>query len=309
MRGSFTGVWDETWQELWLPTHDPVFALTPELGALLSECEFPEDYEPHIDLFADLYRTAFRFFKKELREDQFDPQTGNIVRNAIDVARIASEPATAVREFQLIKESHFSSEAALVKFLENSYDTFLEYDDFLARRYVLLLESFIQKYSLRYHLSQPCKLCPTLPGIFSSLVQEIKELTDADQHLRGLMSDFEEAISDLSVGITESRIRTCMVKQVNLLEAIACLHPDTTKNTIGAICKDLSTWPHESLRDAMGSLYKFTCDYPGIRHGGNPGNANRPINMRDMLGVSILMIGFLPYLTDRIDLDVVYHGN
>jgi hypothetical protein len=58
----------------------------------------------------------------------------------------------------------------------------------------------------------------------------------------------------------------------------------------------------------MKSLYGFTSDYPGIRHGGTAANAIRAIDMRDMVAMSILLAGFTPYLTDQLDPDVVFRG-
>ena len=35
-----------------------------------------------------------------------------------------------------------------------------------------------------------------------------------------------------------------------------------TTNTVGAICNEIGTWPHEGVKDALKNLYKFTCNYP-----------------------------------------------
>ncbi|WP_144998971.1 hypothetical protein [Polystyrenella longa] len=256
-------------------------------------------------MFSDLYRAAFKSFRDELTSDVYDAE-GNVSRRAINLAEIASDPSRAAESFEKIYATDFRSESAATLFLERAYDVFCEFDELLASRYLILLKSFIEKYSLRYEIHQPCRVCPTLPGICASLVRRIKEICKTDPHLHELMDDFEETISDLRSGPTPNRIRSCMVKQVNLLEALASLHPDTSKQTIGAICSDLTTWPHASLCEAMKNLYKFTCDYPGIRHGGTRSNAVRAIDMRDMIGVSILLLGFVPYLTDQIDLSIVY---
>jgi hypothetical protein len=58
----------------------------------------------------------------------------------------------------------------------------------------------------------------------------------------------------------------------------------------------------------MKDLYGFASDYPGIRHGGTPASALRPVDMRDMLAMSILLAGFTPYLSHAFDPDVVYRG-
>ena len=58
----------------------------------------------------------------------------------------------------------------------------------------------------------------------------------------------------------------------------------------------------------MKDLYGFASDYPGIRHGGTPSNALRPVDMRDMVALSILLAGFTPYLNHALNADVVYRG-
>jgi len=50
-------------------------------------------------------------------------------------------------------------------------------------RYFNLLAVFIDKFSLRYDLRRPCTLCPTLPGVFASLVRDLRVLMSQDAHL------------------------------------------------------------------------------------------------------------------------------
>jgi len=180
--------------------------------------------------------------------------------------------------------------------------------DELANRYFNLLAGFIDKFSLRYDLRRPCTLCPTLSGMFTSLVRDLRVLTGQDPHLDALMKDFENAVRDLRQDCSDGRIKTCIQKQINLLEAIGQTVPGVTSTTLGAICNQVGTWPHENLKEAMKNLYWFACDYPGIRHGGTAANALRAVDMRDLVAMSILLAGFTPYLSNLIDADVVYRG-
>ena len=151
-------------------------------------------------------------------------------------------------------------------------------------------------------------LCPTLTGVFASLVRDLRVLTSQDTHLDVLMKDFENAVRDLRHDCSDGRIKTCIQKQMNLLEAIGRQCPGVTGSTLGAICNEVGTWPHEKVKEAMKSLYGFASDYPGIRHGGTPASALRTIEMRDMVAMSILLAGFTPYLTDQFNADAVYRG-
>ncbi|HJU05884.1 MAG TPA: hypothetical protein VJ692_12105 [Nitrospiraceae bacterium] len=79
------------------------------------------------------------------------------------------------------------------------------------------------------------------------------------------MKEFEDAIRDLRIDCSDGRIKTCLQKQVNLLQAISRRCPGVTSATLGAICNEIATWPHDKVKEAMKSLYIFASDYPGIR--------------------------------------------
>ena len=139
-------------------------------------------------------------------------------------------------------------------------------------------------------------------------MRDLRAVASRDVHLDSLMKDFENTIRDLRADRSDGRIKTCIQKELNLLEAIGRRCPGVTGTTLGAICNEVGTWPHEKVKEAMKALYGFASDYPGIRHGGTPANALRMIEMRDMIAMSILLAGFTPYLCDQLDAEVVYRG-
>jgi hypothetical protein len=143
---------------------------------------------------------------------------------------------------------------------------------------------------------------------YTSLVRNLRAVTNQDAHLDSLMKEFENAIRDLRTDCSDGRIKTCIHKQVNLLEAIGRACPGVTETKLGGICNQLDTWPHAAIKASLKNLYGFASDYPGIRHGGTPASAIRDIEMRDMVAMSILLAGFMPYLTDQINADLVYLG-
>ncbi len=276
MRGEFIGVWSETGRELW--------------DKLASQEKAPDD------LYCELYRELSSALKKKPTVEEL----AEIIDNSIQ----------AREAFLNTKAEDFDGERALMRFFEKTHEALDDLvGDALANPYFNLLATFIEKFSLRYDLRRPCLLCPTLPGVFNSLVRDLKAATNKDAHLNGLMKDYEEAVRDLRTDCSDSRIRTCMVKQINLLEAMGSSTSGVTAKTVGQICNQVGTWPHESIKQAMKSLYEFTCDYPGIRHAGTPANALRDIEMRDMVAMSILLTGFMPYLSDKINSETVYWRN
>lgn len=226
--------------------------------------------------------------------------------------RTFNDPEASREAFEHARVADIAGERALVGFLESVHGTLAEFenpgDDALSNRYFNLLAGFIEKFSLRYDLRRPCILCPTLPGVFASLVRDLRALTAADPHLDALMKDFENAVRDLRHDCSDGRIKTCIQKQVNFLEAIGRTYPGVTGTTLGAICDQVGTWPHQKLKAAMKELYGFASDYPGIRHGGTPANAIRAVDMRDMVAMTILLAGFTPYLSSGLNAELVYRG-
>lgn len=275
MRGEFIGVWSETWREIWLPLIDHEGVAE--------------------DIFCELYRALAPTLKNKPSVEA--------------LADIIDNPVQSREAFEATGASDFAGERAFVAFIEAAHSALDELaGDELSNRYFNLLAGFIDKFSLRYDLRRPCTLCPTLPGVFASLVRDLRVLTGQDAHLDALMKEFENAVRDLRHDCSDGRIKTCIQKQVNLLEAIGRTTPGVTGATLGAICNQVGTWPHDKLKEAMKDLYGFASDYPGIRHGGTPANALRAVDMRDLVAMSILLAGFTPYLSSALDADVVYRG-
>lgn len=276
MRGEFIAAWAYLWDDVWLP--------------LLAEHEFPGD------VFCELYRALAPALKQQMRPEE--------------LADILDDPMQAEQAFQAITSAELFGERKVVAFLEDAFDALEEMSgDELTNAYFNLLDAFVSKYSLRYDLRRPCTLCPTIPGVFANLLRNIQVATSDDSFLNGLMKDFEESVRDLRADATDSKIRTVMVKQINLLEALGSRYPGVTEQTVGKICGQVNTWPHKKVKEAMQCLYSFTCNYPGIRHAGDPTSALRDIDMRDLVSMSILLTGFLPYLTDKIDPNAIYRGS
>lgn len=275
MRGEFIGVWSDTWREIWLP--------------LIDHEDVPGD------IFCELYRALAPALKS--------PPSVEALADIID------NPVQSREAFEKTGANDFAGERALVTFVEAAHSALDELaGDELSNRYFNLLTAFIDKFSLRYDLRRPCTLCPTLPGVFASLVRDLRVLTGQDAHLDALMKEFETAVRDLRHDCSDGRIKTCIQKQVNLLEALGATYPGVSETELGGMCNQVGTWPHQAMRASLKNLYGFASNYPGIRHGGNPASALRTLDMRDMVSMSILLAGFTPYLSNALDADVVYRG-
>lgn len=275
MRGEFVGLWNDLWREVWGP---------------LGLCS-----QAPRDTFCELYR--------ELCSTLVSPQSDQVLACALD------NPAKAKAAFRTISAGSIVRESALVAFLEVAYEVLDDIGgDALSNRYFQLLNAFVEKYNLRYDLRRPCLLCPTLPGLFASLLADLRAIASRDAHLDALMQELDDAVRDLRVDRSEGRIKSCIHKQFNLLEAIGRTFPGVTRTSLGSICNQVGTWPHDKMKEAIQNLYMFASDYPGIRHAGTPANARRAIEMRDLVSMSILLAGFTPYLSDQLDVEALYSG-
>lgn len=273
MRGEFIGVWPETWREIWAP--------------LVDQDDVPED------IFCELYRELAKALKSPPSVE--------------DLADIIDNPLQSREAFEKTAAEDVAGESALVAFFEAAHEALEELSgDKLTNRYFNLLEAFIAKFSLRYDLRRPCILCPTLPGVFANLMRDLRTLTRQDPHLDQLMKEYEDAVRDLRFGCTDGRIKTCIGKQFNLLEAIGALDPNVTKNTLGDMCDQVMSWPHATIKESLKKLYGFASNYPGIRHGSGAKGVLRAIDMRDMVAMSILLTGFTPYLERRLSWEAIY---
>ena len=295
MRGEIIGVWSEMWRQVW--------------RKLADHGDAPED------LFCELYRELNKSLTVKL-----DPATS--------LAAIVDDKDKAWAAFRDTKAAALLGELAAIDFLERAHTVIEDFgSEALTNKYFLLIRDFLDKYSLRYDLRRPFSLHPTLPGVFARLMRDLRHVTAQDTALAGLMHDFEECVRDLKTDQTPRKIKQCMAAQFNLLEALLSQSPDIVAynqgvvqhnatatrrqqrrpvNTFGAMCDKANVWPHNDVLKSAKSIYGFGSDYPGIRHGGTPDNANREIDMRDMVAMTVVLAGFTPYFTDLIDPNRVY---
>ncbi len=227
-----------------------------------------------------------------------------------ELADIIDNPVQSREAFEKTSAIDSAGERALVTFLEGAHPALDELvGDELSNRYFNLLTGFIEKFSLRYDLRRPCTLCPTLTGMFASLLRDLHGLGLADGNIAKRLKDFQEAIQDLRLGQTEGRIANCVAKQVMLLEAIGATSAGVTGTELAAICNQSRRWPHPAMKSSLLNVYGFACDFPGLRHCTPSTGMLRDIDMRDMLVLSILLTGFTPYLSDQLNADIVYRGS
>jgi len=287
MRGEFIGVWSEISREIWLP--------------LIEQPLNDTDRGIRDDVYCELFRVIAG-----------DPKKRGALKKTPSVetlADILDDPSQSRRAFEAITINELAGERELVQFFEAAHDVLDDFGgDALSNRYFNLLSGFIEKFSLRYDLRRPCMICPTLPGVFASLIRALSSLADRDSNVSKRLRDFNESFQDIRLGLTDARIGNCVSKQVMLLEAIASAG-GAAGSDLGALCKSVPDWPHPAVRASLLSLYGFASDFPGLRHGTPSEGMVRDLDMRDVIAMSILLTGFTPHLTRQLAADSVYDGS
>lgn len=274
MRGEFIGVWSELWRDVW--------------HKLSKHPDAPDD------LFCELFSEL-----NSVRVHKLDPSTV--------LVDIIGERTKAKDAFRKTRSVDLNGELAVVEFLESAHDVVEGFGSAsLTNRYFVLVEAFIEKFSLRYELRRPFQLHPTLSGIFSRLMRELRRVTQADTTLKPLMDDFEAAVRDLKGDQSPRRVGACITQQLKLLEGLGQQCPGVTRSTLGEICNELNTWPHRAVSKAVGNLYGFANSYPNLRHAGDPASALREIELRDMIAITIVLTGFTPYMTSLLNSQAIY---
>lgn len=311
MKGELLTAWPYVWSDIWVRLYEsqgtPVELFSELYSALMPKPKAPVAPPPPTIFDPDGSMTD----PGEIAVDaayRHSVEEYNNRRLAYEQA-LTAKPDDVRAWLRERLQATLTTEADAIRALEKAFQTIEDIGgDALSNRYVTLVEAFLAKYNLRYDLRRPFSLHATLTGVFAQLVAQLKSTTATDAHLNGVMRDFEDAFRDLKAGSTPARIKTCISRQANLLEAIGQIAPNVTGNTLGAICDQVGTWPHEKLKESIKCLYKFSNEYPGVRHAGTPASQIREIELRDLIAVSVVLTGFAPYLTDRLNVDGIYGG-
>lgn len=271
MSGNLLHAWNYFGAEIWEPLAE--FSLKGELAPP--------------DLFSDLFAAADDFLSPRPSYEDLEDARNN--------------PEGAKQRFLALKGTDFSSEFAIVHFLEEVHDVLAEYEiSGFVDSYHRLLREALSKFNLRYRLDDPFTLRFMLPGSFSNLYEELKRANASNGYLADLISDFEKSFDRYVRTQDPTDLKTCIAKASNYADGLA----STThgySGTLGSVSKKLTDWPHDNLREALEKLYHFCSDYPGIRHGGTPSNAKRPLAARDVTLASLLFLSFSGYLTSGVD--------
>jgi hypothetical protein len=271
MSGGLRNTWEFLAAELWEPLADYTAkdAIAPS------------------DFFSDLFAAVDEFLSPR-------PTDTELVESRND-------PDKARQRFLALKGTDFTSESAIVHFLEETREVVADYEILgFENCYRRLLGNALRKFNLRYRLDEPFTLRLLLPGSFANLYAELHRQNSGNGHLSALWNDFEEAFDRYARSQGDSDLKTSIAKASNYLEGLASV-TNGKSGTLGYLCDGLSDWPHDKVKEAVKNLYGFCSDYPGIRHAGTPGNRKRQLDKRDSVAINVSLMALAAYLSNKLD--------
>lgn len=308
MSGALIRVWSETWPELWVKLQRASFAPSDLFNEMLRQI-IPNPTPPMSPAapLAEAFNADGELVDPEAisARDAYERD-----QKRFDEFRQARENAISgqnTREFFKEALASINTESDAIRCIERGYDALNTFDEELQlkARYRELVSAFLTKYNLRYSLRGECSLHPTVSGLFATMLSEVRRVSNGDEHIIELMAEFEDAFADLRIERTPNRLKTCLQKQYNLLEALGSACPGMEADTLGAMCDHLD-WPHATIKEIGKKLYGFGSNYPGLRHGGKKKSAIRALNMRDFISISLMLAAFTPYVASELEPERCY---
>lgn len=195
-----------------------------------------------------------------------------------------------------------TDEKMCITLLEEFYNTL---SDMTERRpskdYQNLLEKFIVQHNLRYFVTADCNIRLSLVGLIISQYEVLKKSVSTKPVRKHALVSLEKNVGLFNEDVTEEN---CIRVANNLLEGIM---QDKGKTLKGKLKSDKFSdsldackycFPHEALLESARKFYKFSNDYPNLRHGGEESNPMqiRPIKKDDAilaLSYTILLASFI----------------
>lgn len=250
MSGEIAPVIDRSWRDIWGPltrsAHAPSELLNELLAAPDDAPEPPKPPpSPSIDAFDEAGTEVIDPSYIALRDSYQRAVEQYTEKRAAFEFAVAEGDARPLFK-QLLKKAG-ATEAKAMSFLESTDDALEEYDHRVRATYRRLLSKFLVTHNLGYTLDHDFRLHPSMPAVFSRVMHQIRETAYNHPHTAQMFSEFEQALFDLRHGRTEARLKSCLGRQFNLLEALGRQCPGVDGNTLGKICNQL-TWPQHDPR-------------------------------------------------------------
>lgn len=244
----------------------------------------------------DLYPVLLQTYLEKLKSKDLDDENSPLFNAINDIER-------AIEEFHKLPPP--PTEIDAVNIVEAFYDSLYDSDEKLAEEYKNYLKDFLFKYNIRYCVCPPCKLSLTIAGLLSTQFDYIKYFARIsgpssriecikilEEHLREIHRSHEE--------------HHCINDSIKLIEYH--LYDKTRQSTLGeAVDKSNSLFPHEALKNSLKEYYRFSNEYPNIRHMGFQDTVKRNLNKSDGILALSIAIAYSAFIIQNQD--AILYGN
>jgi hypothetical protein len=223
--------WHYLWESVWVPIRKKSYATD--------------------NMFVELYERQCRKLKL------------NIVRAVYDDQKIALKEFK--KQFVSLEEP---TEQTCIELLEDFYGILSNNDARLCFDYRVLLEKFVHRYNLRYFVTADCKIRLSLVGLMISQYATLKKTLSNNQLRSACLTHLEANVGLFHEDIGEEN---CIRAANNLLEGVAIDKANDGSKTLGAALNAKAfkdCFPHEALIEPTDAFWKFSCDFPNLRHAG-----------------------------------------
>lgn len=307
MSGEIAPVVGRSWKEIWLPLSKARQAPSDLFNELVRELwdepqppaqpitPPPDAFDNNGELIGPEHIAARAAYEQAMERYACE-------RSKYEVAVAGGDARPLFKE---LLQRASASESAAIALIEGADRVLVVYGDESRQQFRRLTLAFISNHNLGYAVDDEFRLHPSLPAIFSRLMQEVREKSATNPHTQQMFNEFEEAMFDLRHGRTEVRLKTCLSRQFHLLEALGRQCPDVDAQTLGEICNQLQ-WPHATIRDVGRKLSGFRNDFPGIAHAGNA--AAHHLTVKDYVSISLMLASISPYFVADLNGDRCYGG-
>ena len=276
---------------------------------------FDELWQPltgHDDCPSNVFGEIYAGFRPSLRDPEpeyIKGDDGTIRDVSFDLeywVSLALNDATIAEELLIdLSGADFESESKALEAVSSTYSILVDIaTQDLANCYLDLLKTFISTYNLRYYVDDRAQFWISFSGLSTAMFGHLRKAANGDTHVLQQLNAFEHALAECLADPNETRIKTTIQKQVMVLEAFGLRQHMSSVNTLGQMLKNVVSWPHSSLNEAARKLNDFVNDYPGIRHAGSSNSVIRTLDLRDLTGVTLSLIGLVTYLAEDFELQV-----
>lgn len=191
-------------------------------------------------------------------------------------------------------------ERSCILLLESFYDVMRKFGKSdIAQIYRSKLSEFIERYNIRYLVTEKCKIELSLQGILMSILFRLRKSIGGAGDRMDALEELERSVANISGKHGE---KSCIRVSSNLLEGCVGDKAGRKGKTLNeALPGCTQLFPHAALQEAVKNIYDFCSDYPNIRHPGNSQNALRSLKIDDAILLAGVSLIFSSYIISKDD--------